>query len=73
MKSARGLGYEIGLNAHQVNETLEKAGLLERGKAVYMNGSPVWEITEKGKEYGKDGYWSAVWDESVLEVLKEYV
>ncbi len=70
-KSARLLGYEVGLGPHDMNLALEEAGFLKKGHAVTRNGSPVWEITEKGKEYGCQGSYSAIWDECVLDKIRE--
>ena len=48
-KSARLLGYELGMNAHEVNLALEELGYIEKSGYVTLKGTPTWDITEEGK------------------------
>ena len=75
--SARLIGELIGKSAREVNKLLEVIGYIKKGRAVTMSGSPTWDITEKGKEYGEvsanphsTGY---IWDPEVADELKKHL
>ena len=66
MKSARQIGEMIGKTAREVNVFLEESGYHKKSTSVGINGSHGWNLTEKGKQYGKqsDGQWNYnLWDE----------
>ena len=72
-KSARLIGYDLGLGPHDTNLVLAKMGFLRKSQYVTRNGSPTWDITEKGKEYGCQGTHSAIWDERVVDIMRDYL
>lgn len=68
-KSARLLGAERGMNAHQVYLALEHLGLLTQTR------NSCWELTEEGKKYGEPskhpyslGY---IWDDIVVDMIDD--
>lgn len=72
--SARLIGNELGKNAHEVNLMLEKIGFIKKSKYVTMTGSPTWDITELGKQYGEDSHHpyshGFIWDHEVVDILR---
>lgn len=74
-KSARILGQDLGLNAHQVNLALEHLGLIVKSRYVTHEGYSLWDLTEEGKKYGqpsKNPYASGhIWDDIVADMIRE--
>ena len=74
-KSARILGQSLGMNAHEVNESLEELGYLEKSKYVTKSGGSIWDLTEKGKNHGeqsKNPYsHGAIWDDEVVDHISK--
>lgn len=73
-KSARLLGYELGMNAHEVNLALEELGYIEKSGYVTLKGTPTWDITEEGKLHGEPSHHpyssGAIWDDDVIDDIK---
>ena len=73
-KSARLLGYELGISSAEVYRRLEEAGLIE--KAVYSFHSSIsngWQLTSKGEEYGEmsNNYPIPIFDDEVIDLIKD--
>ena len=73
--SARLIGREIGKNAKEVYLLLEKLGFIKKGSGRTMNGSPVWELTDLGRQHGEDSHnpysLGFIWDSEVVDILKK--
>ena len=73
-KSARILGQSLGLTAKEVNLELESLGYIEKSHYVTMTGSPTWDLTKKGKQFGEDSNHpysnGAIWDDEVIDHIK---
>ncbi len=73
-KSARILGQSLGLSAKEVNSELESLGYIEKSHSVTTTGSSIWDLTEKGKEFGENSRHphsnGAIWDDEVANHIK---